>query len=238
MFEFVYRFLDHLGYTHPIHPADVHIPIGLVIGALVLGLVARLWRLPTLARCARTCAIVAFIFLFPTILFGYMDWQHFYGGVWLFPLKIKVPMAALLVVLVFVSLVLGRRHGPESKGVIVSYALCFCAVVVLGYFGANLVYAVKVPPGPKEVKAGENIYRARCSACHPHGGNIIKPNLPVRGAPELADFQKFSEWLRHPDPPMPAFPAKTISDRQAKELYDYVMRVLERPRAKKAAQGG
>ena len=35
MFNFVYEFLARLGYTHPIHPTEVHMPIGLLVGALI-----------------------------------------------------------------------------------------------------------------------------------------------------------------------------------------------------------
>ena len=34
-FDAVYNLLAKLGYTHPIHPTEVHMPIGLVVGALV-----------------------------------------------------------------------------------------------------------------------------------------------------------------------------------------------------------
>ena len=37
--------------------------------------------------------ILAFLGLFPTVLAGYVDWQHFYGGTWLFPIKMKMLLA-------------------------------------------------------------------------------------------------------------------------------------------------
>jgi mono/diheme cytochrome c family protein len=37
-------------------------------------------------------------------------------------------------------------------------------------------------------------------------------------------FEVFLSWIRNPKPPMPPFPPSTISDQQAKELYDYIQR--------------
>jgi uncharacterized membrane protein len=34
MFNSVYEFLGKIGYHHPIHPTEVHMPIGMVVGAL------------------------------------------------------------------------------------------------------------------------------------------------------------------------------------------------------------
>ena len=44
MLDAIYHFLNELGYHHPIHPTEVHMPIGLVVGALVFALVAGLFR--------------------------------------------------------------------------------------------------------------------------------------------------------------------------------------------------
>jgi uncharacterized membrane protein len=70
MFDSVYQFLSKIGYNHPIHPPEVHMPIGLVVGALVFALTALLFRRPMLAQTARYCTILAFIGTFPAILFG------------------------------------------------------------------------------------------------------------------------------------------------------------------------
>jgi len=80
-FNSFYDFLQSLGYPHPIHPTEVHMPIGLVVGgAFLFSWLAFYFHRPNLARAARYCAIVAFIWTFPTMFLGFMDWQHFYGG--------------------------------------------------------------------------------------------------------------------------------------------------------------
>ena len=102
MIEFLYQTLAKIGYNHPIHPPVTHISVGMVIGAFLFALVANLMRHERLALTARHCILLAMIGLFPTALLGYMDWQHRYGGAWLFPIKIKI------------GLPLDRKHALEK----------------------------------------------------------------------------------------------------------------------------
>jgi hypothetical protein len=75
---------------------------------------------------------------------------------------------------------------------------------------------------------GAEIFNANCSSCHPNGGNTITPNLPLAGAPQLTDYDRFLAYIRHPilpngsPGPMPPFPPERISDEQARNLYQYL----------------
>jgi uncharacterized membrane protein len=238
MFNFVYEFLAGLGYVHPIHPTEVHMPIGLVVGAFIFAWIALLFRRPKLAQTARYCVILALIWLFPTMLFGIMDWQHYYAGAMLFPIKMKLIVAPLLLMLLVTAVILGYKKGAGSLSVLATYCLCFVAVIILGYFGGQMVYGTRGSAPPPEVNAGAKVFSANCQGCHPHGGNILKPNLPLRNAPQLAEFNSFVGFIRDPKPPdgsrgaMPAFPPEKISDRQARELYKYVVEVIAHPKRK------
>lgn len=173
--ERLYQLLDAVGYVHPLHPSITHIPVGLVIGAFLLGAISFLFRHKMTARAAHYCTIIAFIFIFPTVLLGYMDWQHFFAGGWLQPIKIKLVLAGVLLILTFIALVAGRGGETTSRGVAVMYTLCLVTVLALGFFGGQLVYSGKVPAGPAEFQNGEKLFRANCSGCHPYGGNIVDP---------------------------------------------------------------
>jgi uncharacterized membrane protein len=87
MFEFIYQPLTNLGYNHPIHPTLTHVPIGMAMGAFIFVLIAVITRKKNLAQTARHCSVLALIGPVPTALLGLMDWQHFYGGLLLFPIK-------------------------------------------------------------------------------------------------------------------------------------------------------
>jgi uncharacterized membrane protein len=235
MFNFVYELLARLGYTHPIHPTEVHMPIGLVVGAFVFVWIAVLFHRKNLASTARHCVILAAIWVFPTMLFGVMDWQHYYAGAMLFPIKVKMILGPTLTVLLWIAVILGYKKGAEYKPVVAIYCACFVIVVILGYFGGQLTYGSKGPAPPENVKAGAKVFSANCKGCHPNGGNILKPNLPLRSAPQLAEFKSFEGFIRDPKMPdgsagaMPAFAPAKISDQQAKELYNYIVHVIEHP---------
>jgi mono/diheme cytochrome c family protein len=238
MLDSIYAFLARLGYAHPIHPTEVHMPIGLVVGAFIFAWIALLFQRPRLAQTAYHCIVLAFIWLFPTVLFGVMDWQHYYAGAMPFPIKMKLILAPVLLVLLAGAVLLGRGGGAESKAVLTSYGLCFLVVVILGYFGGQLVYGVQGPSLPDELKAGARLFAAHCSSCHPQGGNIINPDLPLKDSPQLADPNVFVAFIRNPKMPdgsagsMPAFPPAQISDREAESLYEYVVQTMGYPTRK------
>jgi mono/diheme cytochrome c family protein len=76
--------------------------------------------------------------------------------------------------------------------------------------------------------AGEKTFNLQCSRCHPNGGNVILPDLPLRGSSKLADFNTFLSFIRDPKMPdgsegvMPVFSKKQLSDQEAKTLYNYI----------------
>jgi hypothetical protein len=64
----------------------------------------------------------------------------------------------------------------------------------------------------------------------------VNAKLSVNGAPQLVDLKIFLLYLRDPKQPKPAIalmpivPPTKLTDEQAKQLYDYITKVLERPR--------
>ncbi len=230
--ESLYKLLAAIGYLHPIHPAITHLPVGIVIGAFLLGIVSLLVHSPMAGRAARYCMIIALISIFPTVLFGYMDWQHFYSGGWLNPIKVKMVLAGVLLVVVTISLVVGRGNERTSLPVVGINFLTLLTVLGLGFFGGQLVYSGRVPAGPAEFRGGEKLFHANCSGCHPYGGNIVDPKAELRGSDELKDLQTFIRWIRDPrldngaKGVMPPFLQSRVSDTQAKELLGYIIKVM------------
>jgi uncharacterized membrane protein len=221
-----YQFLDHWGYNHPIHPALVHLPMGLVMGAFILGWVAFLFRKEGVARSARHCLILAFLFWFPVVFSGYMDWQHFYGRAWITPAAMMLVLSVVLGLLLLMALVFGRKGPVPSRATLTIYTLGFITVVLLGYFGGQLVYERKTPEPSKSFLAGEKTFETYCFSCHPRGGNLIRPNKPIKNSSRLKDLETFMAWIRHPNKPMPPFPESQISINQTKELYAYLSQGL------------
>jgi uncharacterized membrane protein len=235
MFDSFYDFLDKIGYLHPIHPAMTHMPIGLVVGSLFLGTAGWLSNRPALARSAYFTLVLAFLFWFPTIVFGLMDWQRYYGGAWLHSIKLKLILASLLFLLLMVGVLLGYRDQTRIKRLLPIYVLCFMNVTALGYFGGQLVYGGRTPGASVEFRTGQRLFDSNCSGCHAHGGNAILPNYPLRNAPVLEKLDDFRKFIRDPrvpsgaKGPMPAFPPAKISDSQVSDLYDYIVHAIENP---------
>jgi mono/diheme cytochrome c family protein len=235
MINAFYDLLDRIGYLHPIHPALVHLPIGLVVGAFFLGWIALLFKRPHLLPSAYQVLVIAFVSWFPTVLFGYLDWQRYYAGAMLHPIVMKLILAGLLFVLLSAGVILGARKNPGARVMVFIYTLSFATVATLGYYGGQLVYTGATPAGPASYRAGEQLFDANCSGCHAHGGNLIAPNLPLRGAPQLANPEQFIAFLRAPKLPngekgaMPAFPPARLGDQDARALYDYIEKAIAAP---------
>ncbi len=76
--------------------------------------------------------------------------------------------------------------------------------------------------------SGAGIFRTSCASCHFNGGNVVAPNLPLKGSRMLVDFETFLGFIRHPRMPdgskgaMPAFTKAEIADRQAEILYQFI----------------
>jgi mono/diheme cytochrome c family protein len=247
MIDALYALLARLGFTDPLHAPLTHIPIGLVIGAFLFFVVAVLFGKKNLVVTARHVSILAFIFVFPTILFGVFDWLHFFKGALLAPIKYKMILASAVLVLLAVGIVMGSELNVRAAPMMVVYALAVVGVVGLGWFGGKLVYggfspasqaapaassgAAKQGAAPA-VPAGQRLFASNCSACHPSGGNVIVAELPLKKSKKLASAAALTAFIRSPKMPdgsagqMPSFGADQISDAQAGELYSYVQSML------------
>jgi uncharacterized membrane protein len=217
MIEAVYKTLNGLGYTHPLHPTLTHVVMGLVIGGFLFALVAWVFNRPGLAQSGRHCIAMALIFIFPTAALGYADWQHFYGGAWLSPIKIKLVLAVVLLVLLILTFVVRRVARAVSGKTVAVYGLGLLTVVTMGYFGGELVWGKKTQAVGMEgnpVEQGAVLFDQNCSACHypdrkeakigPGLKDILKGvELPSSGRP--ANAESVRDQLITPYKAMPSF---------------------------------
>jgi uncharacterized membrane protein len=229
-----YRALAYIGFLDPLHPPFTHFPIALVTAALIFGLLAWLWRRQGFWLTAKHCLVLAWLFIFPTVLFGFMDWQHYYHGAWMFPIIVKVCLAAFLFVLLSLGLILHYKGRGEPRLILAVYLLSFFTVVALGYFGGKIVFEGASGSGGAaaaslQVKAGEKIFAQNCQSCHPGGKNVIMHQYPIIGSDRLANFPVFRDWIRNSrladgkKGPMPDFPPAQITTEEARQLYRYLL---------------
>ncbi|SFM23067.1 Uncharacterized membrane protein [Ectothiorhodospira mobilis] len=211
----IYRFLEFLGYTHPIHPILVHLTIGLVIAALLFSLLSRIPRYSKFAVTAQHCATLAFFSIFPTVLLGLMDWFHYYGGSLIYPIKMKIFLASGLGVVLLLAVLLHVRFSSRSGVMITIYLLALSAVTGLGYFGGELVFASHSPEGQTAEKSTvtaeetgpivyadlKGILQSRCVQCH-------NEENPLRGL-DLSSYEGTMAGSENGPVVIPGDPAKS-----------------------------
>jgi len=221
MFDSFYQFFEKFGYAHPLHPTQVNMPIGLVVAAFALLLLALIIRSSILVRCARYIMLAALLFLIPTILAGFMDWEHYFSGGWIHPIKLKMGLAFLLAILMLAAVIQGRKNeGPTLLGLVL-YVLCLVTVVILGFLGAELVFKGRTPPAEPQFAVGQKLFQANCSGCHPFGYNIVNTKHLLWDNLRFTKVEYLRDWLRQPESPMPVFSPAHISDTEVLELFDY-----------------
>jgi len=72
---------------------------------------------------------------------------------------------------------------------------------------------------------GEAVFKAKCAACHPNGGNIIKPTETLKG---IKDSKIIISKIRKGGGGMTAFDAKAVSDADAKLVADYIIKTFKK----------
>jgi len=83
----------------------------------------------------------------------------------------------------------------------------------------------------KESSKGEELFKFNCTVCHPNGENVInkektlhKADLDKNGVKTPDDIVKL---MRNPGPGMRQFDEKTISDHDAHEIAEYVLKAFK-----------
>ncbi|MBW6503830.1 c-type cytochrome [bacterium] len=83
----------------------------------------------------------------------------------------------------------------------------------------------------KTESKGEKLFQQHCASCHPNGGNIIKPALTLHKKDREAHGVKTAKdivgKMRNPGPGMIRFDAKTISDKDAMEIAQYILKTYK-----------
>lgn len=140
MTEVIFEFLGKIGFTHPLHPALTHIPMGMVMGAVTFRLASFLPKLKMLAKTGYHCIILGALGIFPTVFTGYLDWQHTYGGEWEFLIILKMILAVVLLGILSLIAVLDDPDQPKLDRNTLLYLVTMLVAIGLGFSGGELQY--------------------------------------------------------------------------------------------------
>jgi cytochrome c6 len=90
--------------------------------------------------------------------------------------------------------------------------------------------------GLADTKKGEKIdgakeFKEHCTVCHPDGGNIVNAKKTLsrkdREANGVKSAKDIIRNMRKPGPGMTMFDVKTISDKEAKAIADYIIKTFK-----------
>jgi uncharacterized membrane protein len=234
----IYALFSSIGYHHPLHPALTHLPVGLTIAGFIFLVLSYLVGNQKYAQTAMHCIVLAILAAIPTMIFGYFDWQHFYGGTLIFPIKMKLGLAFLLLILLFITISITRRNEQKTSLRLLFHFCSLVIVIGLGYFGGELVYGNKTvstqpisenPAQTESAMAGKNLFEKNCSFCHFTDSTDTKVGPGLKGLFKL-EKMPVSEWavtpknvqrqLKTPFDQMPPF--DKLSDVELKALTDFL----------------
>jgi cytochrome c6 len=81
-------------------------------------------------------------------------------------------------------------------------------------------------------KSGESLFKEHCALCHPDGGNIVNPKKTLHGkdldANKIKSKDDIVKLMRKPGPGMSTFDQKVISDKDAKEIAEYILKTFRK----------
>lgn len=104
------------------------------------------------------------------------------------------------------------------------HVLCFVVVVSIPIAAVSAQDAAKPAAGGK----GEKLFKQHCEMCHPGGGNIISSKKTLHEkdmkANNITTPEQIVKLMRKPGPGMTPFDAKTIPDKDAMEIAEYILK--------------
>lgn len=140
MTETIFEFLARVGFHHPLHPALTHIPMGMIMGAVIFRFASFLPRLKFLARTGYHCVVLGLIGIAPTIFTGVLDWQHRYAGEWEGLIIIKMVLAGLLTLLMLATAVIDDPENRKLDKNTLFYLGMIILAIGLGFSGGELIF--------------------------------------------------------------------------------------------------
>jgi len=105
-------------------------------------------------------------------------------------------------------------------------------LIVLAFSAAaSFVMASMFPAVAHSEQSGEDLFKQNCAVCHVDGGNIVNPKKTLhkqdREANKVMSVKDIVHIMRNPGPGMIKFDEKTIPDKDAKEIAEYILKTFK-----------
>jgi cytochrome c6 len=104
--------------------------------------------------------------------------------------------------------------------------------VLTGFVAASAICCVSATAFAEKgsVKTGEAKFKALCAVCHPDGGNIMNPKKTLlkqdRETNNIKTTDDIIAKMRNPGPGMTKFDEKTLSNKDAQAIAEYILKTF------------
>lgn len=141
MDQLFYDLLGLVGFSHPLHPVLITMVVGPVIASFLFAAVALLFTKPQFYKTSRQLTVIGFIFWFPTVAVGIIDWIHFYGGsTKMTEINAKLVLAGILFLVLLGNILLFKKGKDRPVATIVLTLAGTILVSALGFLGGGIVF--------------------------------------------------------------------------------------------------
>lgn len=140
MADFIFGFLESIGFNHPLHPIIVSLPMGLILGGFAFVVAAIFFAKPVFLQTAHHTATLALITVPPTVLLGALDWQYSFDGQWMMPIKIKIGLSVAMTLLLIILYRIGGNGKESPSRYLIVYGLTVLTAIGMGYTGGQLIF--------------------------------------------------------------------------------------------------
>ncbi len=119
-----------------------------------------------------------------------------------------------------------KPHSINRERLKMKQILMPSVVVVFGG-----LFCLYIPAQAAKASPGEEAFVKNCAVCHVNGGNTINPAKPInKKALEAKGIRKPADivrQMRNPGPGMTRFDEKTIPDKEAKAIAEYILKTFK-----------
>lgn len=208
---------------------DVPVPIHHLLHVIVLagGAVSALLLTATAARRRETVGWLVIAVVTP-LLAMFLMWPSEYAVFERSPLLHAAQHLALMG-LSFTTGYAGQRYAA-GIGAVATLSLLLMGCLAIGGYGISpppqLLSAAVASPSQANASEpvaarGATIFAQNCAACHgARGQGGVGPSLIGESARK--NFVQAVMWIKHPKPPMPALYPQTLSERDVRDVAEFV----------------
>ena len=104
-----------------------------------------------------------------------------------------------------------------------------CSLFLVVFFISASVAVFAKEDG--KMNKGESLFKENCSPCHPNGSNIINSSFTLHKKDREAHGVKTAKdivgKMRNPGPGMTKFDEKTIPEKDAKAIAEYILKTFD-----------